>query len=475
MREDNMLKITTDGRKAALDLRLVDREISALPGTKVAECADNVLNIYRTTAATRATQLVFCDISTPKAGFNMYDELRRLLIAGGIPEGEIAFIHDATSERRRSALFAKVNAGEVRVLIGSTFKLGIGVNVQERLVAIHHLDVPWRPADMTQREGRILRQGNTNARVFIYRYITEGSFDAYSWQILETKQRFITGLLSGSITERSGSDVDGRALNYAEVKALAIGNPLVKERVEVANELTRCFTLQSRATEERIRLGRELDELPGRISHQNDLIKRCRADCEFLKAEREAAEEKEAEAAILAATRTPTTAKEVTLPPPPLLEGETPQDTEGLSLLTEKEAAEAAAREERRLFRERLSLALRENVLSPHETYFGEHRGFGIYLPSNMDPMHPFVRLSREGHYAVEVGITEGGCLIRIDSFLDTLPEHLAKLREHLRRMKARREGLATELARGGGYAERIEALQIRLAEIDKKLGVTAS
>ena len=460
MREDNMLKITTDGRKAALDLRLVERETFSHPGTKVAECAENVMTIYRATAATRATQLVFCDISTPKSSFNMYDELRRLLIEGGIPGEEIAFIHDATGERRRTLLFSKVCAGEVRVLIGSTFKLGMGVNVQERLIAIHHLDVPWRPADMTQREGRILRQGNTNERVFIYRYITEGSFDAYSWQILETKQRFITGLLSGAITERSGSDVDGRALNYAEVKALAIGNPLIKERVEVANELARCFTLQSRAVEEHIRMERELSELPARISHQNDLIKRCRGDCEFLKEEQKSA--------------LPPLPKSPSLPSAGE-GGGSPFTEEAVAALSAEEEAWRRGREERRLLRERLSLALRENVLSTTETYFGEYRGFGIYLPANMDTVHPFVRLARDGHYAVDVGITEGGCLIRIDSFLDALPEHLAKLRENLRRMKARRDGLTVELKKTTGYAERIEALTVRLAEIDQKLGVTAS
>lgn len=186
--EDNMLKITTDGRKAALDLRLVDNNKPFEMQSKVARCAENVYNIYEKTNLQRLTQLVFCDSSVPSDRFNLYDELKRLLVILGIPASEIAFIHDAESDKRRSELFEAVRSGKIRVLMGSTFKLGIGVNVQNKLVAIHHLDVPWRPADMVQREGRILRPGNENDRVFIYRYITEGSFDAYSWQLLESKQ-----------------------------------------------------------------------------------------------------------------------------------------------------------------------------------------------------------------------------------------------------------------------------------------------
>ena len=184
--QDNMLKITTDGRKAALDLRLVDLNTAYTYQSKVARCAENVYKIYDDTYAWRSAQLVFCDTSTPKAGFNLYDELARILVMLGVYRDEIAFVHDATTESQRNALFEKVRKGEIRVLIGSTFKLGLGVNVQDRLVALHHLDVPWRPADMVQREGRILRQGNRNKVVKIFRYITESSFDAYSWQLLES-------------------------------------------------------------------------------------------------------------------------------------------------------------------------------------------------------------------------------------------------------------------------------------------------
>ena len=270
-KDDNMLKITTDGRKAALDLRLVDPSATFTYQSKVARCAENAADIYFKNVQSKATQLIFCDTSTPKSGFNIYDELKTALINLGVPEAQIAYIHDAETEAKRTRLFMKVRNGEVRILIGSTFKLGLGVNIQDRLIALHHIDVPWRPADMTQREGRILRQGNVNSQVYIYRYITEGSFDAYSWQLLETKQRFISGLLSGSLTTRSGADIEDTVLDYAEVKALAVGNPLVKKRVEAANELTRYLTLQRKLVDSRIRMEKELLELPGKVEHQRSL------------------------------------------------------------------------------------------------------------------------------------------------------------------------------------------------------------
>ena len=259
--EDNMLKITTDGRKAALDLRLVLPDAAFTPQSKAAECAKNVWDIYRMTEAKSSTQLIFCDSSTPKKVFNIYDEVYRLLLDKGVPPEQMAYIHSADTEKKRQQLFSRVQKGQVRILFGSTFKLGLGVNVQDKLIAVHHLDIPWRPADMTQREGRILRQGNENKKVSIYRYITEGSFDAYSWQLLETKQRFIAELLSGSMDQRSGSDIEGTVLDYAEVKALAVGNPLVKVRVEAANELTRLMTLQRKTMETRVAMEKELMEL----------------------------------------------------------------------------------------------------------------------------------------------------------------------------------------------------------------------
>ena len=281
---DNLLKITTDGRKAALDMRLIDPAYGLDPDSKVFRCAENVAEVYEATRNVQGTQLVFCDISTPKKGFNMYDELKRLIIAMGIPERQIAFVHDAATEQERLKLFQELREGRKSVLIGSTFKMGIGVNVQDKLAAIHHLDVPWRPADMVQREGRILRQGNTNEKVRVFRYITKGSFDAFSWQLLESKQRFISQILSGRASERTGSDVDDAVLNYAEVKALAVGNPLIKERVHAANDLSRMIILQRRFEEEQAMKKQALRRLPKQISSLNGQIENAEQDLRELQA-----------------------------------------------------------------------------------------------------------------------------------------------------------------------------------------------
>ena len=259
-KKDNMLKVSTDGRKAALSLELVGREEPYDEYSKVKNCVDQVMRIYR--EYEHCSQLIFCDYSTPKAEqFNVYQELKLQLMEEGIPEKEIAFIHSFHSESTKLKLYEQVNAGIVRVIIGSTFKLGIGANVQTKLKAIHHLDVPWRPADMVQREGRIIRRGNENENVFIYRYISEGSFDAYSWQILENKQKFITQFLQSSSYQRTAVDLESNVLTYAEVKALALSEPLMKELAEKENELRNERILYQQEIESRKQLIRERDEV----------------------------------------------------------------------------------------------------------------------------------------------------------------------------------------------------------------------
>lgn len=417
--DDNMLKITTDGRKAALDMRLVEPNTSFTYQSKVARCAENVFDIYCKTQSDKSTQLIFCDSSTPKSGFNVYDEVKRLLIGMGVTSEEIAFIHDAGTESKREKLFSKLRSGNVRILIGSTFKLGLGVNIQNKLIALHHLDVPWRPADMTQREGRILRQGNENKKVYIYRYITEGSFDAYSWQLLETKQRFISGLLSGSLTERSGSDIESTVLDYAEVKALAVGNPLIKERVETANELTRYLALQRKAIDNHIRMEKELMELPARIKHQKELIEKCECDIEFYRSNR----------------------KEY-------------------------------SKEERKDIRQKLFSAVKGNVLMRNETPSITYQGFQIVLPANMTAEKPYIWLQKNGRYYVELGDTEIGGLIRIDNYLDSLDKQLEKLNEGLTNLCGRQDALKVEITKKEDYVDRIEKIKQRLEKLDRKLGV---
>ena len=220
-REDNMLKITNDGRKCALDQRLINDMLPDFPDSKVNRCVKNAFDIWQETAQKRSTQLIFCDLSTPKNNgtFNVYDDVREKLVAKGIPREEIAFIHEAGTEAKKAELFAKVRSGKVRILLGSTPKLGAGTNIQDRLIALHHLDCPWKPADLEQQEGRILRQGNQNKKVKIFRYVTENTFDAYMWQILENKQKFISQIMTSKSPVRACEDVDDAALSYAEIKA----------------------------------------------------------------------------------------------------------------------------------------------------------------------------------------------------------------------------------------------------------------
>lgn len=273
--QDNLLKITVDGRKAALDIRLVDP--TAMPAyTKVDHCADVVYRIYK--ERPQVTQLVFCDNSTPKGTFNVYDALKSALLARGIPSDEIEFIQTAKSRKKKQALYDCMNYGAIKVLIGSTQTLGTGVNVQKKLYAVHHLDVPWKPSEMVQREGRMLRQGNENDNVEIYRYVTAGSFDSYSWQLLESKQKFICQLLSGSFDERDGDELNELVLTYAEIKALAIGDPKIKERVETANEMDRLKLLKASKLARREYLGGKLEDLPKTIESKKALVNSYRED-----------------------------------------------------------------------------------------------------------------------------------------------------------------------------------------------------
>ena len=246
--EDNMLKITNDGRKSALDLRLIDENLPDLPDSKVNLAVNNIYKIYEDTKEKKLTQLVFCDLSTPKTDgtFSVYNDIRKKLLEMGVKENEFAFIHDADTEQKKAELFEAVRNGEVRILMGSTSKMGAGMNVQNKLIALHHLDCPWRPSDIEQREGRILRQGNENAEVQIFRYVTEGSFDGYSYQLVETKANFINQIMTSDIGTRSMEDVDDSALSYAEVKAIATGNPLIMEKFKIENDLKQIALLKSR-------------------------------------------------------------------------------------------------------------------------------------------------------------------------------------------------------------------------------------
>ncbi len=445
VKEDNMLKVTSDGRKAALDMRLIDTVYGLDTDSKVMRCAENVYETYQNTRNIKGTQLVFCDISTPKEGFNLYDELKNLLVAMGLPEKEIAFIHDADTDIRKQDLFKAMCEGEIAVLIGSTAKMGHGMNVQKRLTAIHHLDVPWRPSDMVQREGRILRQGNENKTVSIFRYITRESFDAYSWQLLEAKQRFISQIMAGEAIMRDGADIDDTVLNYAEVKALAVGNPKIKRRVEVCNELDKFRILQKDYMEERMKKERAAKELPDRIAKQKDRIMKCQMDIDAYQ--------------------------------------------------KEKIDYKSMKYEDQKAIREAVYRAVQLNSNNPEPVEVLTFQGFKVVVPAYMVPRMtsrrqdaqgsgedvsvtrmpvPYVHLIKNNTYYLEIE-SESGITKRLNNFLEGLHEQKKKYEDVLLSLEARLKITKEELNKEvKGYANEIDELRQELKELDEELGVAS-
>ena len=283
---DNMLKITNDGRKCALDQRLLNELLPDAEKSKVNTCVENAFQVWEEGKADRTTQLIFCDLSTPKGDgtFNVYDDVRNKLTEKGIPKEEIAFIHEYNTEAKKAELFAKVRTGQVRILMGSTPKLGAGTNVQDRLIALHHLDCPWKPSDLEQQEGRILRQGNQNDKVKIFRYVTENTFDAYMWQILENKQKFISQIMTSKSPVRACEDVDDTALSYAEIKALATGNPYIKEKMDLDVQVSKLKLLKANHTSQIYRLESDIAKnFPVQISALKERIAGMQIDSQVVK------------------------------------------------------------------------------------------------------------------------------------------------------------------------------------------------
>ena len=284
---DNMLKITNDGRKLALDQRLINDMLPDEDNSKSTTCVDKAFEIWEETKEQKSAQLIFCDLSTPKGDgtFNVYEDICNKLKEKGVPPEEIAFIHDANTEKRKAELFAKVRSGQVRFLLGSTAKMGAGTNVQDRLIALHHLDVPWRPSDIEQQEGRILRQGNMNDKVKIFRYVTEGTFDSDSWQLIENKQKFIGQIMTSKSPVRSCEDIDEAALSYAEVKALATGNPYIKEKMDLDIQVSKLKLLKANHTSQRYRLEDNIAKhYPQQIAILKERISGMQADIQTAKA-----------------------------------------------------------------------------------------------------------------------------------------------------------------------------------------------
>lgn len=413
---DNLLKVTTDGRKAALDYRLIDPAAPAQPHSKVEAAADIIADIYRNRPT--CTQLVFCDLSTPKAGFNLYDELARLLVLRGIRVEDIAFVHSFPAERDRRRLFEMINNGAIRILIGSTFKLGTGVNVQRHLYAIHHLDVPWRPADMIQREGRMLRQGNLNDSVEIYRYVTEGSFDAYSWQLLESKQRFISQLLYNSLDRRDGEDVDSLTLDYAQVKALAVGDPRIKTRIETANRLVRCVLLQRAKNERREQLHSKLLNLPLDIQHLQQLKNCCRKDHA-------------------------TFGRHKDEPAP------------------------------RRALGEAVLAAYAMDIERPMEEGIAIYRGFQIVIPPHPVYTHPVLVVRGSHDWRVDIDtFSPIGVATKVDNVIENFTDRAQKLAVRIRELETEMQAAQAELEQEDNLDDEINSLREQLSLLDRLLGV---
>ena len=430
---DNMLLITNDGRKLALDQRLINPMLPADPESKAVKCAETVFDIWRRTAEKHSTQMIFCDLSTPKSEgiFSVYDDIRSKLVEMGVPENEIAYIHDAKTEAQKKDLFAKVRAGQVRVLLGSSQRMGAGTNCQQKLVALHHLDCPWRPADLQQREGRIIRQGNENAEVDIYSYVTEGTFDAYLYQLVERKQKFIAQIMTSKSPVRSAEDVDDQALSYAEIKALASGNPLIKEKMDLDIEVTKLKLLKS-------------SHLSQRYSMEDAISKT------FPKSIAETQERLAGYGADIAAVKAHTAPNE---------DGFSPMTLAG-KVYTEKKAAGAEL------------LLLCQNMLTPEAMQIGSYRG--LVLELSFDSFSQEYRLTMIGQlrHVVTLGTDVFGNIQRMDNLLESLPLKEQAYREKLSDLHSQLETAKVEVLKPFPREEELQTKLARLEELNALLNM---
>jgi N12 class adenine-specific DNA methylase len=430
--KDNMLLVTGDGRKLALDQRLINPMLPDSPTSKVSVCCENVFQLWKHHQDTRQAQLIFCDMSTPKGdgSFNVYDDIKKKLIAKGVPPEEVAFIHDANTEARKAELFAKVRSGAVRVLIGSTPKMGAGTNVQERLVAIHDLDCPWRPSDLEQRRGRIVRQGNTNERVEVYRYVTENTFDSYLWQMVEGKQRFIGQIMTSKSPVRSAEDVDEQALSYAEIKALATGNPLIKERMDLDIEVARLKMLKA-------------DFLSQRYTLEDNVIKHYPQQIKIL------------EERIVGYEGDIITVKT-----------NKPADKEHFSM-----AVGSATYRERKEAGEAV-LAAAEKLSSPKPVSLGKYAGFDMEL--SFDTVSREFRCAIVGRlrHTVVLGTDALGNITRIDNALDLLQSSCESCREQLGNIRNQMDNAKGEAIKPFEKDRELTEKSARLAELDALLNM---
>ena len=433
--EDNMLKVTNDGRKLALDQRLIDPNLPENPNDKVHACAENVYRIWNDTKEKRLTQLVFCDLSTPKPdGFNVYDDLRNLLISMGIPENEVQFIHSANTEVKKAELFAKVRSGDVRVLMGSTGKMGAGTNVQRLLVATHHLDCGWKPSDIEQRNGRMIRQGNTNAEVYEYRYVTESSFDSYMWQLLETKQKFIGQVMTSKSPARSADDLDDAALSYAEVKALAAGNPMIKEKMDLDIQVARLKTLKTAYNNEHYRLEDAITQgFPAEMRKTAQQLENAKADTA-------------------------------------LLQQNTKRDADGKDIftITLMDTVYTKREDAGKALLGLLGMAM--NRTEP--VSIGRYKGFDLQIAYfAMDKMY-LAYLVGNGINPVQLGADAVGNTMRLDNCLHSLPQSVTDLESKLVQLQKQLENAKEQLAQPFAQADELAEKSKRLAELEALLNL---
>ena len=433
--EDNMLKVTNDGRKLALDQRLIDPNLPENPNDKVHACAENVYRIWSETKDKKLTQLVFCDLSTPKPdGFNVYDDLRNLLISMGIPENEVQFIHSANTEVKKAELFAKVRSGDVRVLMGSTGKMGAGTNVQRLLVATHHLDCGWKPSDIEQRNGRMIRQGNTNAEVYEYRYVTESSFDSYMWQLLETKQKFIGQIMTSKSPARSADDLDDAALSYAEVKALAAGNPMIKEKMDLDIQVARLKTLKTAYNNEHYRLEDAITQgFPAEMRKTAQQLENAKADTA-------------------------------------LLQQNTKRDADGKDVfaITLMDTIYTKREDAGKVLLGLLGMAM--NRTEP--VSIGRYKGFDLQIAYfAMDKMY-LAYLVGNGINPVQLGADAVGNTMRLDNCLHNLPQSVTDLESKLVQLQKQLENAKEQLAQPFAQADELAEKSKRLAELEALLNL---
>jgi len=429
---DNMLCVTNDGRKIGLDVRLMNPMLPDDPNSKLNVCVQNVLKIWEEGKDQKLTQLLFCDLSTPKndGNFNVYDDIRKKLITAGVPENEIEFIHNADTEAKKAALFSKVRSGDVRVLLGSTAKMGAGTNVQSRLVAVHHLDVGWKPSDMTQRNGRIIRQGNMNKEVKVFNYVTEGTFDSYLYQTLENKQRFISQIMTSKSPVRSCEDVDEQALSYAEIKALCAGNPLIKEKMDLDVQVAKLKVLKADHQSQKFRLqDKLLTKFPADIQETNAYIAGVKADAQ------------------LAAVH--------------------PQVQEGFCGMTIK----GVTYDEKKTAGERLVLACSE-LPNAEEKVIGSYRGFELSLRFDTFRSEYQAILKGERRYPVALGTDPLGNIIRLDNSLNNFPERINSAENELATLHQQQAAAQIEVEKPFPQEEELAEKSARLAELNAQLDV---